>query len=168
MSVEVIKCPACGGSLDVDGKTEFFKCGHCGNTLRLKITGRPAQPSVMKFVDKSLNIPLASCGLPDTYTPSGSLMPNSASYTYPMPIRCAAANKFGTAFSFFTGEAYTDDTKCPMLSGPYATVVNQISKTHFRPLASRTVLENTVFLFKPHSLRYFVWQPQHCLSNMYT
>ncbi|MBR3342288.1 MAG: hypothetical protein IKG30_11860 [Clostridiales bacterium] len=133
MSVEVIKCPACGGTLDCDGKTEFFKCGHCGNTLRLKITERPAQPSVMKFVDKSLNMPLASCGLPDTFTPSGSLMPNTASYTYPMPIRCAAANKFGTAFSFFTGEAYTDDTKCPMLSGPYATVVNQISKTHFRP-----------------------------------
>ena len=76
MSIEVIKCPACGGTLDCDGSVEFFKCGHCGNTLRLKITRRPAEPirtepSRMKFVDTALNIPLASCELPDTYTPNG-------------------------------------------------------------------------------------------------
>ncbi len=133
MSVEVIKCPACDGMIDCDGSLEFIKCAHCGNTLHLKFSSAPKEPSVMKFTDKALNIPLASCGLGDDYTASGSLMPDSASYTYPMPVRCAAANKFGTAFSFFTGEAYTDDTKCPMLSGPYATVVNQISKIHFRP-----------------------------------
>lgn len=63
MSIEVIKCPACDGTIDCDGKSEFIKCGHCGNTLRLKITKKPAEPSVMKFVDKSLNMPLASCGL---------------------------------------------------------------------------------------------------------
>lgn len=133
MSIEVIKCPACDGVLDYDGKSEFIKCAHCGNTLRLKFTGKPSAPSVMKFVDKSLNIPLASCALPDTYVPSGSLMPETASFTYPMPFRCAAASKAGTAFSFYTGEAYCDDTKCPMMSGPYATVVNQISKVKFRP-----------------------------------
>lgn len=133
MSIEVIKCPACDGTLDCDGKSEFIKCGHCGNTLRLKITKKPAEPSVMKFVDKSLNMPLASCGLSEKYFANGSLMPEAASNTYPMPIRCGAASKLGTAFSFFSGEAYIDDTKCPMLSGPYATVVNQISKIHFKP-----------------------------------
>ena len=145
MSIEVIKCPACDGTIDCDGKSEFIKCGHCGNTLHLTFKSgpvKPAEPPVMKFVDKGLNIPLASCGLPETYTPSGSLMPNAASNTYPMPIRCAAANKFGTAFSFFSGEAYTDDTKCPMLSGPYATVVNQISKTHFRPFVDAETYAN--------------------------
>ena len=134
MSIEVIKCPACAAMLDCDGKSEFIKCGHCGNTLRLKITAKPSEPQAMKFVDKNLNIPLASCELPaDKYTPSGSVMPNAACNTYPMPIRCAVANKNGTAFSFFSGEGYTDDTKCPLLSSNYATVVNQISKIHFKP-----------------------------------
>ena len=142
MSIEVIKCPACGGTLDCDGRYEFFKCGHCGNTLRLKITAKPQEPAKLKFVDKNLNIPLASCELPDTYIPSGSVMPEAASYTYPMPIRCAAANKFGTAFSFFTGEAYTDATKCPLLTSSYATVVNQISKAHFKPFMDAEMFGN--------------------------
>ena len=134
MSIEVIKCPACDGTIDCDGKSEFIKCTHCGNTLRLKITARPPEPSVIKFVDKSLNIPLASCELPaDIYTPSGSVMPETASFVFPMPIRCAVANKTGTAFSFFTGEAYTDATKCPLLTSNYATVINQITKARFRP-----------------------------------
>ena len=148
MSIEVIKCPACGGTLDCDGSVEFIKCGHCGNTLRLKITSRPAEPAKtptparMKFVDKALNISLASCELPDTYLSTGLVMPEAASYTYPMPINCGAASKFGTAFSFFTGEAYTDDTKCPMLSGMYATEVNRISKIHFKPFMDAETFSN--------------------------
>ena len=147
MSIEVIKCPACGGTLDCDGSVEFFKCGHCGNTLRLKITSRPAgpvstEPSRMKFFDTALNIPLASCELPDTYTPNGAVMPEAASNTYPMPIRCGVANKSGTAFSFFTGEAYSDDTKCPMISGPYSTEVNRISKIHFKPFMDAEMFSN--------------------------
>lgn len=134
MSIEVIKCPACAATLNCDGKSEFITCGYCGNTLRLKITPKPSEPKEMKFVDITMNIPLASCVLPvDKFTPSGSVMPIAACSTYPLPIRCAAANKNGTAFSFFTGEGYTDDTKCPLLSSSYSTVVNQISKLHFKP-----------------------------------
>ncbi|SDY37420.1 hypothetical protein SAMN02910264_02079 [Ruminococcaceae bacterium YAD3003] len=135
MSIEVIKCPACAATLDVDGKSEFIKCGHCGNTLRLKITNRPPQePALIKFVDKALNIPLGSVELPaDQFVPTGAVMPEAASNAYPMPIRCGVGNKFGTALSFFTGEGYIDDTKCPLLSSSYATVVNQISKIRFKP-----------------------------------
>lgn len=134
MSVEVIRCPACNGTLDYDGKSEFIKCSHCGNTLRLTFKNNPVEPSFMRFMDKDLNIPLASCGLPDTYKSVGSLMPaNAASFAYPMPISCNAYNQYGTVFTFYTGESHTDDTKCPMISGPYATVVNQISKASFVP-----------------------------------
>lgn len=135
MGVEVIRCPACGASIDYDGKSEFIKCGHCGNTLRLTFKSKPAQPSVLKFRDKALNIPLASCELPDNiYSVCvSSLAPAAARYEYPMPMNCSVANKLGTAFTFFTGESYTDDTKSPMLSGPYATEVNRISKTAFKP-----------------------------------
>lgn len=133
MSIEVIRCPACSGSLDYDGKSEFIKCNHCGNTLRLAFKKNPSESSVMKFTDKDLNIPLASCGLPDSYMPSGALVPEAASSVHTMPIRCAACNKMGTAFSFFSGEAHADDTKCPMISGPYSTEVNRISKITFVP-----------------------------------
>lgn len=62
MSIEVIKCPACAATLDCDGKSEFIKCGHCGNILRLKITAKPSEPQEMKY--PSITI---------TYTPTSQM-----------------------------------------------------------------------------------------------
>ncbi len=133
MSVEVIRCPACSGTLDYDGQSEFIKCAHCGNSLHVSFKRMPAVSSGMKFTDPTQNLPLASCDLPDTYVPSGSFMLNAASSAFPLPIRCTACNKMGTVFTFFTGESHVDDTKCPMISGPYSTEVNRISKITFMP-----------------------------------
>jgi len=142
MSIEVISCPACGGTIDYDGRSEFIKCVHCGNSLRLRFTGAPAASSPMRFTDQALNIPLGSCGLSAPYSPSGSLMSHLATYTYPMPFSCSVSDNTGTGITFFTGEAYTDNTRCPMLSGPYSTVVNQISKVKFRPFMDAEAFGN--------------------------
>ncbi len=37
MSLESVRCPQCGGSLDVGRSAVSAKCAYCGSTIQLKV-----------------------------------------------------------------------------------------------------------------------------------
>lgn len=130
MDVEVIRCPACGGTLEIKSNSEYTVCQFCNNTIAIKRRNVNRDGSIT-FVDKATGMALGSAVLPFGYEPTGMILPNVSTNIYPITISCSAYDKNGTTLTYFTGEGYTDSSKCPMLTGPYSKVVNQISRVAF-------------------------------------
>lgn len=132
--MEVLRCPACASPLNVTPETEIVQCKFCGNSIRVKVKSAPAD-SRTQFVDKATQMPLGSVQVGDGFEPACMIVPNVSSYTFPIEISCSVFNTEGTVVTFFTGEAYTDRSKCAMLSSMYANVVNSVNRVVYKEFA---------------------------------
>jgi DNA-directed RNA polymerase subunit RPC12/RpoP len=131
MSVELVNCPSCGASLDINSTEEFVKCKFCSSTIRVQRRNVNSDGSTT-LTDKATGMVIGTVRVPFGYQAQGMLLPGISSYTYPMGISASAYDEKGTAVSYFIGEAYCDRSKCPMLSGMYSQGMEQISRTHYK------------------------------------
>lgn len=128
METEVLRCPACGGVLDIKPEDEIVKCPACGNSIRIK----REKNNKTTFVDKLTGMKLGSVLLPEEFQYIGMIIPNLSTSTYPLAISCSAYDKKANVFTYFTGEGFSDVSKCPFFTGPYATEVNKINKVVYK------------------------------------
>jgi len=129
--MEVLRCPACSGVLDINNDTEIVQCRFCGNSIRVKV--KRAEPeNITTFVDKATNMVLGTASVPADYQPACMIVPNASSYSFPIVVSCSVFNAQGNVATFFSGEAFTDATKCPQMTGMYSTEVNRIGRVSFK------------------------------------
>ena len=131
MSVELVNCPSCGASLDIDGAAEFVKCKYCGSTIRIQRRSVNSDGSIT-LMDKATGMVIGAVRLPFGYQAVGLLQPNVSSYNYPFGVSASACSDSGTAIGYFIGEGYTDRSKCPSLSGMYSQGLEQVSRVHYK------------------------------------
>lgn len=130
--LEAVKCPSCGGSLNLTGNEGSVKCEFCGSFIRITPKEAKAASQTLKFIDKQTGYTVASAKLPSEFEAIGMIIPNLSSYTYPIELSCSTYDKSGTVMTYFTGEAFTDRSKCPLLSGPYSEGVNKINRVTYK------------------------------------
>ena len=131
MCVELVNCPSCSASLDINSSDEFVKCKYCGSTIRIQKRNVNSDGSTT-IIDKATGMVIGTVRVPFGYQVQGMLVPSVSSYAYPFGVSASAYNEQGSAISYFIGEAYSDRSKCPMLSGMYSQGLEQISRTHYK------------------------------------
>ena len=131
MSVELVSCPSCGASLDINGTEEYVKCKYCGSTIRIQRRSVNSDGSIT-LADKATGMLIGTVRLPFGYQAVGLLQPDVSSYNYPFGVGASACNDNGTAIGYFIGEGYTDRSKCPSLSGMYSQGLEQVSRVHYK------------------------------------
>lgn len=129
MNVEAIRCPACGGSLNISLRQELVTCPYCGSTIKIQMKNNEERG---KIIDKATGLYIGDVNLPPEFEVIGMLMPNASSNVYPLAANVAAYDKKGNVLSWMIGEGFCDDSKCPMLRGPYSAQVNQVSRMKFK------------------------------------
>ncbi len=131
MSVESVKCPSCGASLDLSSGEEFMKCQYCGSNIHVKIRNVNSDGSIT-LTDKATGLRVGTVHLPFGYQAMGMIQPDVSSFTYPFGVSASAYSETGAVIGYFIGEGYTDRSKNPALSGMYSEGLEQISKTHYK------------------------------------
>ncbi len=131
MDIELVKCPACGGDIDIKGLGEFSTCRFCNSTIHIRKRNVNQDGSVT-LIDKSTGVTVGSVKVPFGYTAAGYIMPNISSYTYPIGVSASAYNDKGNVMSYFIGESYTDRSKCPIMNSMYSKGMEQVSNIHYK------------------------------------
>lgn len=107
MQAKIIRCPACGHSLDVDENTRSIRCPACMNTIIIDQDSPKENENYYTFIDEATGQPVATATIPQGWKKQAEINNARQSLNRPLTVYISADSPNGESRLFAnSGEAF--------------------------------------------------------------